>query len=52
MALAAGVGALGVAWGYHPAVELRRAGAHAVIEACGGLPAAVDDYFTRGERAA
>ena len=30
MACAAGVAAIGVAWGYHPAEELRRAGAHHV----------------------
>jgi phosphoglycolate phosphatase len=39
MALAAGVGALGVAWGYHPADDLRTVGAHRVIGACDGLPA-------------
>ncbi len=32
MALAAGVGALGVAWGYHPPDELRAAGAHGVVD--------------------
>jgi phosphoglycolate phosphatase len=30
MARAAGVTAVGVAWGYHPAAELRDAGAHMV----------------------
>jgi phosphoglycolate phosphatase len=30
MAVAAGTRALGVGWGYHPAAELRRAGAHAL----------------------
>jgi phosphoglycolate phosphatase len=30
MARAAGVRALGVSWGYHPADELHAAGAHAV----------------------
>jgi phosphoglycolate phosphatase len=52
MALAAGAGALGVAWGYHPVEELREAGAHGVVETSGGLPAAVDEHFARLERAA
>jgi phosphoglycolate phosphatase len=33
MARNAGTAAIGVAWGYHPAEELRAAGAHAVAEA-------------------
>lgn len=33
MARAAGTGAVGVAWGYHPVVELHEAGAHKVIDA-------------------
>lgn len=33
MALNAGTAAIGVGWGYHPAAELRAAGAHAVVEA-------------------
>jgi phosphoglycolate phosphatase len=52
MAVAAGVGALGVAWGYHPPEELREAGAHGVIETCDGLAAGIDDFFARQERAA
>jgi phosphoglycolate phosphatase len=32
MARRAGVGALGVAWGYHPTSELERVGAHAIAE--------------------
>jgi len=52
MALAAGAGALGVAWGYHPVEELREAGAHGVVETSGSLPAAVDELFARQERAA
>ncbi len=32
MATAAGVGAVGVAWGYHPVAELERAGAMRVLE--------------------
>jgi phosphoglycolate phosphatase len=52
MALAAGSGALGVAWGYHPVGELREAGAHAVVEACKHLPDDIDTYFSRREKAA
>jgi phosphoglycolate phosphatase len=52
MALAAGSGALGVAWGYHPADELRAAGAHGVVEACQHLPDEIDAYFSQRENAA
>jgi phosphoglycolate phosphatase len=52
MAVAAGVGALGVAWGYHPPEDLREAGAHGVIETCDSLAAGIDDFFARQERAA
>jgi phosphoglycolate phosphatase len=52
MARAAGVGALGVAWGYHSIDELRDAGAHAVVEACDSLTADIDAFFARRERAA
>ncbi len=52
MARAAGSGALGVAWGYHPVEELKEAGAHGVIEACRHLPDGVDAYFSRREQAA
>jgi phosphoglycolate phosphatase len=52
MALAAGSGALGVAWGYHPVEELREAGAHGVVEACKQLPDDIDAYFSRREKAA
>jgi phosphoglycolate phosphatase len=52
MALAAGSGALGVAWGYHPADELRAAGAHGVVEACRKLPDDIDAYFSQREKAA
>lgn len=52
MAQAAGVGALGVAWGYHAIDELRRAGAHAIIEQGEHIPEAVDAFFAREERAA
>ena len=39
MARNAGVHAIGVSWGYHPAEELRAAGAHSVIESFDELPA-------------
>jgi phosphoglycolate phosphatase len=42
MARTAGVGALGVTWGYHPVERLRRAGAHRLVATCDGLVAAID----------
>jgi phosphoglycolate phosphatase len=42
MARSASVGAVGVAWGYHPAERLRLAGAHRIAETCEGLVATVD----------
>ncbi len=41
MARAAGVGAIGVSWGYHAASELRQAGAHVVLDEYELLPEAV-----------
>ena len=41
MARAVGAHALGVAWGYHPAEELTRAGAHHVVHDAGDLVAAI-----------
>jgi phosphoglycolate phosphatase len=38
MARAAGTGALGVAWGYHPTDELTEAGAHAIAATVADLP--------------
>ncbi|WP_142848565.1 HAD family hydrolase [Telmatospirillum sp. J64-1] len=38
MARSAGTGAVGVAWGYHAASELRAAGAHVLVEDYGHLP--------------
>lgn len=52
MARAAGVGALGVAWGYHPVAELHGAGAHAVIAHCEHLAQEIDAFFAARERAA
>jgi phosphoglycolate phosphatase len=42
MGLAAGIHALGVTWGYHPAEQLARAGAAALINRFDALPAALD----------
>jgi phosphoglycolate phosphatase len=52
MARAAGVGALGVAWGYHPVSDLEAAGAHAVADDCCGLPALVARLMEREDRQA
>ena len=52
MALAAGVGALGVAWGYHTPEELREAGAHAVIQTGEHLAGGVEGFFAGRERSA
>jgi phosphoglycolate phosphatase len=41
MARSAGVGAIGVAWGYHPADALRTAGAHVVVDAADELIPAI-----------
>jgi phosphoglycolate phosphatase len=38
MARSAGVHAIGVSWGYHPAEELRAAGAHNMIASFDELP--------------
>src|SRR5690606_32285589 len=42
MARAAGVGAIGVGWGYHPRVALEAAGAHVIVERCQELVGAID----------
>jgi phosphoglycolate phosphatase len=49
MARSAGVGAVGVAWGYHTADRLRAAGAHVVVADAGELVAAVDMSFAANE---
>jgi phosphoglycolate phosphatase len=48
MARAAGAGAIGVAWGYHPASALREAGAHAMIDAFAELVPALDRWWGGG----
>jgi phosphoglycolate phosphatase len=52
MAIAAGVGALGVGWGYHSVAELQRAGAHAVVGSCHDLTTDIDAFFLARERVA
>jgi phosphoglycolate phosphatase len=52
MACSAGVGALGVAWGYHAPERLRRAGAHALAESGDALVAAIDARLAAQEAAA
>jgi len=50
MARAAGAHAIGVGWGYHPADELRAAGAHAVVESFAELPRAMRALLAVGAR--
>ena len=52
MARAAGVGALGVAWGYHRPDVLAAAGAHGIIETGEGLVEAIDAFFANEEQVA
>jgi phosphoglycolate phosphatase len=52
MARNAGVGAVGVAWGYHDPEHLRTAGAHAVAARSDTLIAAIDRVLAeQGRRA-
>ena len=44
-ARAAGVGAIGVAWGYHEKAELLAQGAHAVAEEPGDVPGLASQWF-------
>jgi phosphoglycolate phosphatase len=52
MARNAGVGAIGVAWGYHAADRLRQTGAHAVVAGCDQLISAIDKRLSEQEFAA
>lgn len=45
MARNAGVGAIGVSWGYHPIDELKSSGAHDILHEYNQLEASVDGYF-------
>ena len=47
MAGRADVGALGVAWGYHPVAALQRSGAHAIADSYAALPALIDMLLDR-----
>lgn len=49
MARYAGVGALGVAWGYHPPEALARAGAHEVIDDYRALDGAIARVLANGK---
>jgi phosphoglycolate phosphatase len=49
MAQAAGTGALGVAWGYHPVADLAASGAHAIVTGYEQLGGALDDIFRQLE---
>lgn len=52
MARAAGVGAIGVTWGYHPADALNASGAHALVGDYAELPAAIERLVAELEDAA
>jgi phosphoglycolate phosphatase len=52
MARSAGVGALGVSWGYHAADRLTRAGAHAVVDTGALLLGAIEQRFAAQRDAA
>jgi phosphoglycolate phosphatase len=52
MARNAGVGALGVAWGYHAPERLARAGAHAVVDSGAQLLGAIDRLLADQREAA
>ena len=52
MAVAAGVSALGVAWGYHDPADLTATGARVVLTSYGELATAVDDIFATRTNAA
>jgi phosphoglycolate phosphatase len=43
MAVNAGVGAIGVAWGYHPVLALERAGAHMIVECYDDLVRVIEE---------
>ena len=50
MAIEAGVGALGAAWGYHQPEDLMESGAQVIVETCSELRAEVDAFFADQER--
>ena len=50
MAIEAGVGALGAAWGYHQPDDLLESGAQVIVETCSELRAEVEAFFAHKER--
>ncbi|MBI2612391.1 HAD family hydrolase [Candidatus Kaiserbacteria bacterium] len=46
-AKAAGVGAIGVSWGFHPRETLQKGEPFRIVDRPKEIPAAVSDYFTR-----
>ncbi|MEQ1711880.1 MAG: HAD-IA family hydrolase [Hyphomicrobium sp.] len=52
MARAAGVGAIGVTWGYHAADVLRSSGAHLLVDDYAGLPDAIERLIAELEAVA
>ena len=52
MAVAAGVGAIGVTWGYHSKDELVEAGAHVIIDTYQALPGALERMYSEMKRIA
>ena len=49
MGRAAGVRTLGVTWGYHPAADLRAAGADLLVDRFAAVPAALDELWESAE---
>lgn len=47
MGRAAGIRTIGVTWGYHPAADLRAAGADLLVERFDDIPAALDALWSR-----
>jgi phosphoglycolate phosphatase len=52
MAISAGVGAIGVTWGYHSKEELDSAGAHVIIETYQVLPGVIDRMLSKVDQTA
>lgn len=49
MGRAAGIRTLGVTWGYHPAADLKAAGADLLVDGFAEVPAALDDLWEGAE---
>jgi phosphoglycolate phosphatase len=52
MAVAAGVSAIGVTWGYHPVADLEAAGAHHIVSTASELKQALDRFLSDDAEAA